>query len=105
MGTHSEVHSSAPPPNGRPDSSPGSTPEEVTCQQFVELVTHYFEGVLPARTVSRVEEHLVMCDWCVIYVDQMEATIASLRELKEQFSREPPDSLLAALHARGAGGS
>ena len=81
------------------------TADEVTCQQFVELVTDYFEGALPPRTLSHVEEHLVLCDWCVNYIEQMQATIASLRELREQRSPEPPDSVLAVFRARGAGGA
>jgi anti-sigma factor RsiW len=71
----------------------------------VELVTEYFEGALSARTLSQVEEHLVMCDWCVAYVEQMQATIASLRQLTDKRSPEPPDSVLAALRARRAGGA
>ena len=78
------------------------TAEEVTCQQFVELVTDYFEGALPARTLSKVEEHLVMCDWCVAYVEQMQATVDSLRKLGDRSSREPPNLLLAALRANGS---
>jgi predicted anti-sigma-YlaC factor YlaD len=78
--------------------------QEVTCREFVELVTDYFEGALPPRSLSRVEEHLVMCDWCVEYVEQMRATLDSLRKLKDRESREPPDSLLAALRARKAAG-
>ena len=61
--------------------------DEVTCQQFVELVTDYFEGALEPRTMSQVEEHLVMCDWCVTYVEQMQATIASLGELENRTRR------------------
>ena len=45
-----------------------------------------------------------MCDWCVTYVEQMQATIASLRELGED-APEPPDSVLAALRARRGGGA
>ncbi len=81
-----------------------STADEVTCQQFVELVTDYFEGALPPRMLSQVEEHLVLCDWCVTYVEQMQATAESLRKLKDRSSREPPDSLLAALRAKRAAG-
>ena len=81
------------------------TADEVTCQQFVELVTDYFEGSLPPRILSEVEEHLVMCDWCVTYVEQMRATIASLRELGDERSPEPPDSVVAALRSRRAGGA
>ena len=74
--------------------------DEVTCQQFVELVTDYLEGTLPTRTLSRVEEHLVLCDWCVTYLDQMEMTIASLRALTEVESAEPSRALQSALRAR-----
>jgi predicted anti-sigma-YlaC factor YlaD len=98
------VHASGPPHNGHSASAFDLPADEVTCQQFVELVTEYFEGVLEARTLSQVEEHLVMCDWCVTYVEQMRATIASLHELREERSAEPPDSVLAALRARKAGG-
>ena len=71
--------------------------DEVTCRQFVELVTDYFEGELQARTMSQVEEHLVMCDWCVTYVEQMRATIGSLRELGDERSPEPSDSSAGGL--------
>jgi anti-sigma factor RsiW len=98
------VHDSGPPHNGHSASEFDLPVDEVTCRQFVELVTEYFEGALPARTLSQVEEHLVMCDWCVTYVEQMQATIASLRELKEERSPEPPASVLAALQERRAGG-
>ena len=80
----------------------GVSADEVTCQQFVELVTDYFEGALPARTLSKVEEHLVMCDWCVAYVEQMQATVDALRALKNRSSRQPSDLLLTALRAKGA---
>ena len=80
------------------------TADEVTCQQFVELVTDYFEGSLPPRTLSEVEEHLVMCDWCVTYLEQMQATVGSLRNLGDRSSREPPELLLAAVRANRAGG-
>jgi predicted anti-sigma-YlaC factor YlaD len=85
--------------NGHP-ASDSLTADEVTCQQFVELVTDYFEGALPPRTLSHVEEHLVMCDWCITYVEQMRATVESLRTLEDRSSGEPPDSLLAAVRAK-----
>ena len=94
-----------PPHNGHSASEYDLPVDEVTCQQFVELVTEYFEGALEARTLNQVEEHLVMCDWCVTYVEQMQATIASLRELAEQRPPEPPDSVLAAFRSRRADGT
>ena len=94
-----------PPPNGHSASEFDVPVEEVTCEQFVELVTEYFEGALDGRTLSQVEEHLVMCDWCVTYVEQMQATIASLGELEDERQLEPSDSVLEALRARRAGGA
>ena len=99
------MHNSGPPHNGHSASEFGLRVDEVTCQQFVELVTEYFEGALEPRTLSQVEEHLAMCDWCGTYLEQMQATIASLRELGEERSPEPPDSVLAILRARRAGGA
>jgi predicted anti-sigma-YlaC factor YlaD len=99
------VHNSGPPHNGRSANEFDLRVDEVTCQQFVELVTEYFEGTLHGRSLSQVEEHIVMCDWCVTYLEQMQATIASLRELADERSPEPPDSVLAALRARRAGGA
>ena len=99
------MHSSGPPHNGHSAGKFDLPVDEVTCQQFVELVTEYFEGALQARTMSRVEEHLVMCDWCVNYVEQMQATIASLRELGGERSPEPPESALALLRTKRAGGA
>jgi predicted anti-sigma-YlaC factor YlaD len=97
------VHNPGPPHNRH--SGFDLPVDEVTCQQFVELVTEYFEGALEPRTLSQVEEHLVMCDWCVTYVEQLQATIGLLRELSEERSPEPPDSVLAAVLARRAGGA
>ena len=98
------MHDAGPPHDRLPASDFSVTADEVTCQQFVELVTDYFEGALPPRTLSHVEEHLVLCDWCVTYAAQMHTTVDSLRTLKDQSSREPPDSLLAALRANRAAG-
>jgi predicted anti-sigma-YlaC factor YlaD len=97
------VHSSGPPHNGHSAGETHLPVDEVTCQEFVELVTDYFEGVLEPRTLTQVEEHLVMCDWCVTYVEHMQATIASLRDLDEGHLPEPPDALLAVLRTRRAG--
>jgi predicted anti-sigma-YlaC factor YlaD len=94
------VHNSGPPHNGQAAGEFTTTADEVTCRQFVELITDYFEGVLTPRTLSQVEEHLVMCDWCVAYAEQMELTIMALQELREPASPEPTTALVAALRAR-----
>jgi predicted anti-sigma-YlaC factor YlaD len=74
--------------------------EEVICEQFVELITDYFEGALGPRMVSRIEEHLVMCDWCRTYAEQMEMTIAALGSLSEEAAGEPGDPVITALRSR-----
>jgi anti-sigma factor RsiW len=54
---------------------PGMT---VHCQEIVELVTDYLEGVLDPDMTAEVEAHLELCDGCHIYVEQMRATIRAL---------------------------
>jgi predicted anti-sigma-YlaC factor YlaD len=94
------VNDLGPPRDGLSADDLSGTADEVTCQQFVELVTDYFEGTLTSRTLSHVEEHLVMCDWCVTYLEQMEATIRSLGELTDPPAAEPSEALLSALSAK-----
>jgi hypothetical protein len=55
--------------------------DEITCKQLVDLVIPYLEDVLDEPTLDQVEEHLVMCDWCVDYIEQIRATIGVLTEL------------------------
>jgi predicted anti-sigma-YlaC factor YlaD len=52
--------------------------QEVTCREFVELVTAWLEHALPEERTELVEEHLVMCDWCSTYLDQLQATRRAL---------------------------
>jgi predicted anti-sigma-YlaC factor YlaD len=52
--------------------------EEIVCREFVEVVTDYLEGVVPEDQVELIEEHLVMCDWCKTYLDQLDAMVAAL---------------------------
>jgi predicted anti-sigma-YlaC factor YlaD len=52
--------------------------DEVTCHEFVEVVTDYLEGALPEEHADLVEEHLVLCVSCKAYLDQLEATVRAL---------------------------
>ena len=97
------MHNSGPSHNGH-SATDSVTADEVTCQQFVELVTDYFEGALAPRTLTQVEEHLVMCDWCVTYAEQMQATIAGLRDLRSPALRDPPAAALDALRSKRVDG-
>ena len=52
--------------------------DEVTCHEFVDMVTDYLEGALPEERADLVEEHLVLCVACKTYLDQLEATARAL---------------------------
>jgi predicted anti-sigma-YlaC factor YlaD len=46
------------------------------CDEIVELVTDYLEGVLGEAVRVRFEEHLAECPGCLAYVDQIRTTVA-----------------------------
>ena len=48
---------------------------ELACQEVVELVTSYLDDALSAEDRERFEEHLVFCDGCENYLEQMRMTI------------------------------
>ena len=45
------------------------------CQQAVELMTDYLEGVLSRRDRRRFETHLKRCPNCAAYLQQIKITI------------------------------
>jgi anti-sigma factor RsiW len=70
---------------------------DLSCQELVELVTDYVEGVLDADTVARFDEHRALCAGCEAYLDQMRETVARLGEIPvESLSEEMRSTLLAA---------
>ena len=48
---------------------------ELACNEIVELVTAYLEDALSQADRERFEEHLVFCDGCERYLDQMRLTV------------------------------
>lgn len=52
---------------------------ELSCQEFVELVTDYLEDALPAELRDRVEAHLQVCDGCTLYLGQIRVTVRALK--------------------------
>jgi anti-sigma factor RsiW len=72
---------------------------ELTCQELVELVTDYVEGMLSARERARFERHIGGCPHCTIYLDQMRVTIRTLGRLPEEtVSPAAREALLDAFH-------
>lgn len=69
----------------------------MSCRQFVELVTEYFEGALSPADSSRFEEHIAHCPWCSRYLEQMRVTIHAVGHIDEaSLSQEAKDELLHA---------
>jgi anti-sigma factor RsiW len=54
---------------------------QITCQEFVELVTDLLEGQLAEARRIEAEMHMGECPGCGTYLRQIEQTIAGLRAL------------------------
>jgi anti-sigma factor RsiW len=64
----------------------GTRMAQLTCPEFVELVTEYLEGALSPADRVRFEAHIDHCDGCGSYLVQFRETIAVLGHL-------PPESI------------
>jgi anti-sigma factor RsiW len=74
-----------------------SAGDGMTCRELVEVVSDYLEGRLSPVYTRRLEEHLLVCPYCVEYIAQMRRTIAALGELTEDsISPESRGALLEA---------
>ena len=60
--------------------------KDLVCQEAVELVTDYLEGVLSRRERRAFERHLEGCDGCAGY-------LAQVREVLVATGRVGPDDL------------
>jgi anti-sigma factor RsiW len=70
---------------------------EMPCQELVEVITSYLDGSLGEVDRQRFEEHLLECDWCVRYVEQMRETLGLLGTVPiESLSPEAQATLLDA---------
>jgi anti-sigma factor RsiW len=70
-------------------------PDQPTCRQIVELVTDYLEGRLPLEARTGFEQHLVYCDWCRVYLEQIRQTIRVAGSVTEEsFSPQTREDLV-----------
>ena len=58
--------------------------EGLTCREMVELVTDYLEEVLSPEDRERFDRHLIGCDGCSNYLEQMRETIRLTGMLTEE---------------------
>jgi len=72
----------------------------LTCQQVVELVTEYLDGVMEPRRRARFEAHLAGCDGCTNYLEQFRTTVSVVGRLDVGDVPEPvmSDLLTAFRH-------
>lgn len=52
--------------------------EPMDCNELVELVTAYLDGVLDPDTRARFDVHLTECDGCDNYLQQLRTTVETL---------------------------
>jgi hypothetical protein len=72
-----------------------STPDQpdLSCQDFVEMVTDYLEGDLAPEVVTAIDDHLAVCPGCITVVDQWRRVIELSGELGTQDVDQLPDDL------------
>jgi anti-sigma factor RsiW len=61
----------------------------LTCKELVELVTDYLEEMLTPEERARFETHVMGCEGCSRYVEQMRRTIQLTGMLTEDDVSEP----------------
>jgi predicted anti-sigma-YlaC factor YlaD len=70
---------------------------QIDCIEVVELVTDYLEGVVDEATREEIEAHLVLCEPCQNYLDQMRATIDVLGHVPvDTLTHQAKSDLVAA---------
>ena len=76
---------------------------ELACREIVELVTAYLEDALDAADRERFEEHLVFCDGCGNYLEQLRTTVRLSSRARQELPAELEAQLLEAFRGWRAG--
>jgi len=72
-------------------------PNDLSCQELVELVTAYLEGALSPYDHALFDAHLAVCSGCTAYVAEIRTTIELTGRLEPKLlDDEARDVLLAA---------
>ena len=64
------------------------------CNEVVELVTAYLDGVLDADTHARFDMHLAKCDGCEDYLQQFRTTVRTLGRIRDDLDPAYRNKLL-----------
>jgi anti-sigma factor RsiW len=75
---------------------------ELACRELVELVTAYLDDALDPDARERFEEHLVFCDGCTNYLEQMRTTIGLAGRTQVPLAPELEERLLVAFRGWSA---
>ena len=90
-------------------NAPMPPPEDdLPCAVFVEMITDYLDGAIPADLRTRVEAHLAICPGCLSVLEQIQQVVALAGQLTEDDVEALPDvdraQLMTAFRAaRGDG--
>lgn len=57
---------------------------DLQCREVVDLLTAYFDGDLDPNERVLLEQHLLMCESCSTYVDQLRTSISLTGRLQPE---------------------
>jgi anti-sigma factor RsiW len=70
------------------------------CNVLVEVITDYLEGTMAPEERARFDEHLIYCDGCTTYLEQMRATLAAVGRIPaESLNGQARERLLQSFRA------
>jgi len=70
------------------------------CNVLVEVITDYLEGTMAPEERARFDEHLIYCDGCTTYLEQMRATLAAVGRIPaESLKGQARERLLQSFRA------
>lgn len=58
--------------------------DDVRCSEVVTVLTDYFDGALPADERVALEQHLLFCEGCVSFVEQLRTTVGLTGRLVQE---------------------
>ncbi len=58
--------------------------DDVKCREVVDVLTDYLEGAMPPEQRAALEQHLLTCEGCTNYVEQLRMSIALTGRLQEE---------------------